>query len=97
MNGSPSLPRDFRAKATLLLSTPVAQNLCTCEHVLTNRTRVHCRTLLRNKIVCCSSRSVSNAYPDKEGTNNTKVHQLVTKFLTYVCLQGGGGHFQHLM
>jgi hypothetical protein len=36
----------------------------------------------------------SNAYPDKEVPNKTKIHQLVTKFRDTgsVCLREDGGH-----
>jgi hypothetical protein len=34
-----------------------------------------------------------NAYPEKEVSNKTTVHRLVTTFRVNVCLREGGGHF----
>jgi hypothetical protein len=60
---------------------PVAQKLCRCERVVfKSRTCVHSRTLLRIEIVCCCCEEFSNAYPDKEVSNKTTIHRLVTTF-----------------
>jgi hypothetical protein len=73
-------PLDTRNKVTLVarpLLTPVAQKLSMCEHGLfTIRTCVHSGILLRIWIVSAGR----DAYPEKDVSNKTTIHRLVTKF-----------------
>jgi hypothetical protein len=77
-------PRDTRVKVIIVarpLLTPVAQNLYRCEHgVLRSRTYVHSRTLLLTKIFRAVREAFNNGYPDKEVSNKTTIHRLITTF-----------------